>query len=159
MTIRHYGKSGYQKLLRQNIQCAQYMHQLVSSSGDFAAMHKPELFIFSFRFFPARLRKNQSKEVDQEFDRLNQKNGRWDHGLGLRFYHDHEGERPCGVAAFNLFSPDHIKRYGRGVCKVAENREWFVNLKIWRFEDGGQMLLVFFTNFRISIFNFQIFKL
>ena len=49
------------------------MHQLVSSSGDFAAMHKPELFIFSFRFFPARLRKNQSKEVDQEFDRLNQK--------------------------------------------------------------------------------------
>ena len=72
MTIRHYGKSGYQKLLRQNIQCAQYMHRLVTGSSNFLSLHTPELFIYSFLFFPAKLRDQPGKNTDDYLDRLNQ---------------------------------------------------------------------------------------
>ena len=73
MTIRHYGKKGYQTLLRQNILCAKHMHQLVSASTDFIPMHQPELFIYSFRYCPLSLREKEGNEVNDFLDSLNQK--------------------------------------------------------------------------------------
>ncbi|HVK97431.1 MAG TPA: pyridoxal-dependent decarboxylase, partial [Flavisolibacter sp.] len=73
MTLRHWGKKGYQQLLRQNIECAKHMHQLVLSSVDFLPMHLPQLFIYSFRFFPADVREEHGEALQQYLDLLNQK--------------------------------------------------------------------------------------
>lgn len=73
MSLKHWGKEGYQQLLRQNIQCARHLHKLVSASPDFVPMHQPELFIYSFRFFPAELKAltNQT-QLEAYLDKLNQ---------------------------------------------------------------------------------------
>jgi glutamate/tyrosine decarboxylase-like PLP-dependent enzyme len=74
MTIKHYGKEGYQKLLRQNIACASYLNRLVKSSDDFISIHDPQLFIYSFRFFPTLLRgKTPDPRLDAYLDRINQR--------------------------------------------------------------------------------------
>jgi glutamate/tyrosine decarboxylase-like PLP-dependent enzyme len=74
MSLKQYGKEGYQKLLRQNIQCAQYLHQLVGRSADFVPMHNPELFIYSFRFFPAALREQANHPgLHAYLDKMNQR--------------------------------------------------------------------------------------
>jgi aromatic-L-amino-acid/L-tryptophan decarboxylase len=74
MSIKHYGKEGYSQLLRQNNQCALHLHGLVLASRDFVAMHEPELFIYSFRFFPASLRgKAGDPETETSLDQFNQK--------------------------------------------------------------------------------------
>lgn len=74
MSIKHYGKEGYQKLLRQNIACAKHLHALVSAASDFIPMHEPELFIYSFRFFPEELRlKQEDPQLNHDLDDLNQK--------------------------------------------------------------------------------------
>lgn len=73
MSLKYYGKEGYQKLLRQNIKCAQHLHKLVCASQDFLAMHNPQLFIYSFRFFPQALRKfSEQSQVNAYLDKLNQ---------------------------------------------------------------------------------------
>lgn len=73
MTIKYYGKRGYQQLLRQNIACASHLHQLVSASGDFLSIHDPQLFIYSFRYFPADLRqRTPDARLDAYLDRKNQ---------------------------------------------------------------------------------------
>lgn len=74
MSLKHYGKEGYQKLLRQNLLCAKHLHQLVSASSDFVPAHKPELFIYSFRAFPAKLgEEKNAATVDVYLDKLNQR--------------------------------------------------------------------------------------
>ena len=74
MSIKHHGREGYQKLLRQNILCAQYLHQMVSESPDFVPMHIPQLFIYSFRFFPKALRQQTDHpRLNEYLDKLNQK--------------------------------------------------------------------------------------
>lgn len=74
MSIKFYGKDGYQKLLRQNIACAAYINQLVKASNDFISLHEPELFIYSFRFFPAVFRdRAPGRELDEQLDQLNQR--------------------------------------------------------------------------------------
>jgi aromatic-L-amino-acid/L-tryptophan decarboxylase len=73
MSIKHYGKEGYQKLLRQNIACAEHLHKLVTASIDFIPMHKPDLFIYSFRYFPQELRTQEvSPGLNHKLDNLNQ---------------------------------------------------------------------------------------
>ena len=73
MSIKHYGKKGYQTLLRQNIQCAKHLHKLVSSSSDFMPVHEPELFIYSFRYIPKELKeKVQDENIKARLDKLNQ---------------------------------------------------------------------------------------
>lgn len=74
MSLKYYGKQGYQKLLRQNILCATHLHNLVNKSTDFLPMHEPQLFIYSFRFFPAELR-HVTDEIllNSYLDRMNQK--------------------------------------------------------------------------------------
>ena len=74
MSIKYYGKEGYQKLLRQNIACAKHLHKLVSASPDFVPMHEPELFIYSFRFFPEELQsQSDDAQIDDYLDKINQK--------------------------------------------------------------------------------------
>lgn len=74
MSMKHYGKKGYQKLLRQNILCAQHLDKLVRSSTDFVPIHHPALFIYSFRFFPSGLKEQADHtEVSSYLDKLNQK--------------------------------------------------------------------------------------
>lgn len=73
MSIKHHGKEGYQKLLRQNISCAKHLHQLVLGSADFIPMHEPVLFIYSFRFFPAELRETANPNINRYLDIMNQK--------------------------------------------------------------------------------------
>ncbi|MBX7043261.1 MAG: aspartate aminotransferase family protein [Ignavibacteria bacterium] len=74
MSLKHYGKEGYQKLLRQNILCAKHLHELVIRSEDFTAMHDPELFIYSFRFIPKELtQKTDEPKVKAALDRMNQR--------------------------------------------------------------------------------------
>jgi aromatic-L-amino-acid/L-tryptophan decarboxylase len=74
MTIKHYGKEGYQTLLRQNILCAEHLHHRVRTSMDFVPLHQPELFIYSFRFFPAELKEHANRaDLDTYLDTLNQK--------------------------------------------------------------------------------------
>lgn len=56
MTLKHYGVDGYRRLLAQGVRCAGRLDELVRASADFEAMHEPNLFIYSFRFVPRRLR-------------------------------------------------------------------------------------------------------
>lgn len=79
MTLRHYGVEGYQKLLRQGIRCAERLDERVCASDEFERLHKPNLYIYSFRYAPLEDRKaaRQSAEdrerVDARLDRLNQR--------------------------------------------------------------------------------------
>lgn len=74
VSMKHYGKEGYQKLLRQNIMCAQHLHKLVCASKDFIPMHDPKLFIYSFRFFPQALKQlHDQTQLDLFLDNMNQK--------------------------------------------------------------------------------------
>lgn len=74
MSLKHYGREGYRRLLRQNILCAQQLHAMVSGSIDFVPMHEPDLFIYSFRFFPAALREVLDHAPFEGYlDKLNQK--------------------------------------------------------------------------------------
>lgn len=78
MTLKHYGASGYRTLLRQNLQCAEHLHRLVQASDDFQVLHKPTLFIYSFRYAPRRYRAyvgrrpDHSARIEEHLDRINQ---------------------------------------------------------------------------------------
>lgn len=73
MTIRHYGAAGYRTLLRQNIECARYLHQLVEESPDFETVQPPSLFIYSFRYAPRNLASDHGSDSwEEQLDRLNQ---------------------------------------------------------------------------------------
>lgn len=72
MTLRHYGASGYRQLLRQNIECARYLYELVEESEDFETVQPPSLFIYSFRYSPSALADDQTEWREEQLDRLNQ---------------------------------------------------------------------------------------
>ena len=72
MTLKQYGVEGYQKLLRQNLLCARRMYELVESSDGFESMHRPQLFIYSFRYYPKDLKQSSGADTDAYLDRLNQ---------------------------------------------------------------------------------------
>jgi aromatic-L-amino-acid decarboxylase len=71
MTLKHYGVSGYRRLLRQNIACARHMHDLVEASDDCEPAAAPELFLYSFRYIPPRLGGGTAGTAEY-LDRLNQ---------------------------------------------------------------------------------------
>lgn len=79
MSLKHYGAEGYRKLLSQSIRCAEHLDQLVRTSEDFEALHKANLFIYSFRYAPKRFRTATSgvervnERVDAYLDRINQR--------------------------------------------------------------------------------------
>lgn len=79
MSLKHYGAEGYRKLLRQNVQCAEHLDRLVREANDFEALHQPQLFIYSFRYLPQKLRAQAEQsaareaEVNAQIDDLNQR--------------------------------------------------------------------------------------
>jgi glutamate/tyrosine decarboxylase-like PLP-dependent enzyme len=76
MSIKFYGLEGYRKLLSQTVHCANRLDELVRESDNFEVMHDPNLFIYSFRYAPARYRKGRRKagdDVEEYFDWLNQR--------------------------------------------------------------------------------------
>lgn len=79
MSLKHYGVQGYQTLLRQNVRCAEHLDGLVRASTDFEAFHQPTLFIYSFRYAPADLRRTATGSppdrvaIDAYLDHLNQR--------------------------------------------------------------------------------------
>jgi len=75
MSLKHYGLEGYRTLLSQNNACATYLDQLVRQSENFEPLHRPELFIYAFRFVPKRWRDKGAltSEEHELLDRLNQR--------------------------------------------------------------------------------------
>lgn len=75
MTLKHYGVEGYRKLLAQGVRCAERLDELVRTSDHFETLHEPNLFIYSFRYVPARYQtaQNTDEAVDAYLDRLNQR--------------------------------------------------------------------------------------
>lgn len=77
MTLKHFGVKGYQQLLRQNIRCASYMHELVTQAGDFRAFHEPKIYMYCFQYMPEdiqnELLSGSSKEIEEYLGELNQR--------------------------------------------------------------------------------------
>jgi aromatic-L-amino-acid decarboxylase len=79
MTLRHYGVEGYRKLLRQGIRCAERLDERVCASDEFEQLHKPNLYIYSFRYAPledrraARRTAQDQERIDARLDCLNQR--------------------------------------------------------------------------------------
>lgn len=79
MTLKHYGVDGYRKLLAQSVRCAERLDELVRAADNFEALHEPNLFIYSFRYAPARFQSDGahaadgSQDADAYLDRLNQR--------------------------------------------------------------------------------------
>ncbi|MGD8753800.1 MAG: aspartate aminotransferase family protein [Anaerolineales bacterium] len=79
MSLKHYGVEGYQRLLRQNVECAKHLDRLVRGSEDFEALHDPTLFIYAFCYAPKDLRSTAGESVEREgeinayLDRVNQR--------------------------------------------------------------------------------------
>jgi len=79
MSLKHYGAEGYRKLLSQNVRCAEHLDRLVRESPDFEPLHRPNLFIYSFRYFPGDVRLPEQQNGDEEnglngyLDHLNQR--------------------------------------------------------------------------------------
>ncbi|MFQ5909061.1 MAG: pyridoxal phosphate-dependent decarboxylase family protein, partial [Thermoplasmata archaeon] len=79
MTLQHYGVDGYRRLLSQNVRCTEHLDELVRASRDFEALHRPTLFIYSFRYAPEDLRSQAGRSaarrvaIDAYLDHLNQR--------------------------------------------------------------------------------------
>ncbi len=75
MSLKHYGVEGYRKLLSQNVQCVEYLDKLVRGSQDFEALHKPNLFMYCFRYSPTEWMDKWNTDelnLNEQVDTLNQ---------------------------------------------------------------------------------------
>lgn len=75
MSLKHYGVSGYRRLLRQNVDCVEHLDSRVRAHPDFEVLHEPTLFIYSFRYVPRavqelRLGDEERAAVDTYLDEL-----------------------------------------------------------------------------------------
>lgn len=79
MSLKHFGVEGYRKLLGRNVACAEHLDRRVREAPDFEALHEPNLYIYSFRYVPADLRRAPEEDaaardaVEAYLDRLNQR--------------------------------------------------------------------------------------
>ncbi len=75
MSLKHYGAEGYRTLLSQNVKCVEYLDELVRSSAEFRALHKPNLLIYSFQYAPPEFiekYKSNPEKLNEQLDILNQ---------------------------------------------------------------------------------------
>jgi aromatic-L-amino-acid/L-tryptophan decarboxylase len=75
MSLKHFGKEGYRLLLSQNVKCVEYLDTLVRNAPDFEALHKPNLFMYCFRYAPLLLKEKwgaDTVELNKRLDILNQ---------------------------------------------------------------------------------------
>jgi aromatic-L-amino-acid/L-tryptophan decarboxylase len=76
MSLKYFGIEGYQSLLTQNVKCVEYLDETVRNDPDFEAFHKPNLFMYCFRYAPIKLKEEHGEDREQlntELDILNQK--------------------------------------------------------------------------------------
>jgi aromatic-L-amino-acid/L-tryptophan decarboxylase len=75
MSLKHLGTKGYRTMLSQNVKCIEYLDKLVRNSPDFEPLHKPNLFMYCFRYSPVTLRKIwgvDTEQLNEHLDILNQ---------------------------------------------------------------------------------------
>lgn len=75
MSLKYLGVEGYRTLLSQNVKCAEHLDALVRSDADFIALHKPNLFMYCFRYCPLALKekwKENPEKLKEKSDILNQ---------------------------------------------------------------------------------------
>lgn len=70
MTMKQYGLEGYRDLLRSSVACAQHLHDRVAAHPDFEVLHKPNLYIYSFRYVPADLAESLESAEDAAAERI-----------------------------------------------------------------------------------------
>lgn len=72
MVLRFFGAAGLRRLLAKNLGLARRLHDLVREHPDFEALHRPELYICSFRYVPFAWSERQHEPgVSERLDRLN----------------------------------------------------------------------------------------
>jgi aromatic-L-amino-acid/L-tryptophan decarboxylase len=75
MSLKFVGVEGYRSLLSKNVRCVEHLDTLVRADADFEAFHKPNLFMYCFRYCPATLKeklKNDPGQLKEKTDILNQ---------------------------------------------------------------------------------------
>ena len=73
MVLRSFGADGLRDVLSKSLRLARYLHELVSEHPDFAVLHQPTLYVYSFRYVPNALADGpRSAELEAWLDRLNQ---------------------------------------------------------------------------------------
>ncbi len=63
LSLRQYGRSGYEKAIDRQAGLAEYLAEKVEASDDLEAMSRPSLGVLCFRYAPARLR-GREEELD-----------------------------------------------------------------------------------------------
>jgi glutamate/tyrosine decarboxylase-like PLP-dependent enzyme len=72
MVLRHFGRRGLAAMLGKSLRLARHLHELVREHPDFAVLHEPTLYVYSFRYVPWRCRDRQDDPaVAAALDRLN----------------------------------------------------------------------------------------
>jgi glutamate/tyrosine decarboxylase-like PLP-dependent enzyme len=61
MALKHYGLSGYARMLEEHIDLAHYLHSRVVAAPDLEAMAPPGLSIVCFRYAPAAVRADAAR--------------------------------------------------------------------------------------------------
>lgn len=75
MSLKYLGTEGYRSLLAKNVKCVEHLDGLVRADADFEALHKPNLFMYCFRYCPSMLKetfKNNPVQLKEKTDLLNQ---------------------------------------------------------------------------------------
>jgi len=75
MSIKYLGVEGYRSLLSKNVKCVEHLDTLVRGDADFEALHKPNLFMYCFRYCPSTLKekfKNIPGQLKEKTNILNQ---------------------------------------------------------------------------------------
>ncbi len=75
MSLKYLGVEGYRSILAKNVKCVEHLDMLVRSDSDFEALHKPNLFMYCFRYCPRALKekfKNSPAQLKKKTDILNQ---------------------------------------------------------------------------------------
>ena len=63
LSLRQYGRSGYEKVIDRQVALAEYLAESVAASEDLQAMSRPSLGVMCFRYVPARL-EGKERELD-----------------------------------------------------------------------------------------------
>ncbi len=74
MALQQLGTDGYAELFRRNLACVARLHERIAADPDFEALHRPRLYICSFRYRPSRFadpRTPPGEEAAAYLDRLN----------------------------------------------------------------------------------------
>ncbi len=73
MTLRSFGAEGLRRQFAHQLAMARHLHRLVAEHPDFEVLHRPQLYLYCFRFVPHALGgRLDAPEAEAIVDRLNQ---------------------------------------------------------------------------------------